>query len=163
MDVSVDRVPVDEAARRLGIKAESIRKRIYRGSLKADKEPDGRLMVYLDDTDEAHGQSTDEVRGHESGAVGGAENASARLIEHLEAEIEFQRRESERKDAIIMQLSQANAEQARTIRVLEAPREPPEATQRPQEAAQESPQGDVGVQDKEPAEPRPWWRRVFGG
>ena len=160
--MSVDRVPVDEAARRLGIKAESIRKRIYRGSLKADKEPDGRLMVYLDDTDEVHGQSADEVHGHESGAVGGEENASARLIEHLEAEIEFQRRESERKDAIIMQLSQANAEQARTLRELEAPREPSEVPQEPQEQAQEPAEDEAGVEDRGDVR-RPWWRRVFGG
>ena len=42
------RVTVEEAAQLLGIKEESVRKRVNRGKLRADKDEDGRLLVYVD-------------------------------------------------------------------------------------------------------------------
>ena len=47
-----NRVTVQEAARRLGVKDDAIRKRIQRGSLEHDKDPDGRVYVYLDATED---------------------------------------------------------------------------------------------------------------
>jgi hypothetical protein len=150
---------VVEAARQLGIKEESVRKRIYRGSLRADKEPDGSLMVYLDDVDNVQGPSTDEVHGHESGAI------KDELVDVLQGEIAHLRSESERKDAIIMQLSQATTEQARTIRELEAP-----AYEQSGSGADSSSQGtakgtDLPGQEGSSGEQtkRPFWRRWFGG
>jgi hypothetical protein len=85
------------------------------------------------------------------------------LVEVLRGEIAHLRRESERKDTIIMSLSQANAEQARTIREIEAPSEADERG---------SPEADEDEQDGGTPRPdapgaqegarRPWWRRVFG-
>ena len=58
-----DRVTVQEAARRLGIKDDAIRKRIQRGTLKHDKDADGRVYVYLDAThDAAHDAWRDTTR-----------------------------------------------------------------------------------------------------
>ena len=42
------RVTVEEAAQLLGIKEESVRKRVSRDKLRADKDEDGRLLVYVD-------------------------------------------------------------------------------------------------------------------
>ena len=43
-----DRITVQEAAKRLRVKDDAIRKRIQRGTLQHDKDPDGRVYVYLD-------------------------------------------------------------------------------------------------------------------
>jgi excisionase family DNA binding protein len=48
-----DRITVQEAARRLGVKDDAIRKRIQRGTLDHEKDPDGRVFVYLDATHDA--------------------------------------------------------------------------------------------------------------
>ena len=49
------RVTVAEAAARLGVKEQAIRKRIQRGTLAHDKDDDGRVYVYLDPEDRATG------------------------------------------------------------------------------------------------------------
>ena len=40
-----DRLTIQQAARRLGVKEDAIRKRVKRGSLEHDKDPDGRAYV----------------------------------------------------------------------------------------------------------------------
>ena len=44
----VDRLTIQEAARRLGISEGAVRKRVARDSLDNDKSEDGRVYVYLD-------------------------------------------------------------------------------------------------------------------
>jgi hypothetical protein len=140
-----ERVTVQEAARQLGITESAVRKRVQRGILRHDKEADGRLYVYLDTRD----TDRDEVR----------DNSYDMLVRRLENENEFLRRELERKDTILLNMTEA-------MKALSPP---------PQEAsseARESPQ--TGEEEPESAEPRsatvesqesvqrPWWRRVFG-
>ncbi len=67
----IDRVTVAEAAVRLGVKEQAIRKRIQRGSLAYDKDEDGRVHVYLDREDGA------------TGAGNGIDTSIARLVQHL--------------------------------------------------------------------------------
>ena len=50
------RVTVAEAAARLKVKEQAIRKRIQRGTLAHDKDEDGRVYVYLDPEDRATGE-----------------------------------------------------------------------------------------------------------
>ena len=50
MDATQDRVTIQEAARRLGVKEDSIRKRIQRGSLRHEKNKEGRVFVWVDTT-----------------------------------------------------------------------------------------------------------------
>lgn len=136
-----DRLTVQQAAKRLGITQDTIRSRIKRGTLRSVHEG-GRVYMLVGDqgaTDQP-GQPTDQ------------------LVEALRDEISHLRRESERKDTIIMSLSQSNAELSRTIRAIEAPEPAPprpgtptpaEANGGPQAAAQEP-------------ERVSWWRRIFG-
>lgn len=147
--VSMHRVTVEEAARRLGIEKESVRKRVYRGQLRSDKEPDGTLRVYLDSMDNVQGQSKDDVHGHEPSGV------KDELLASFQDQIEYLRRESERKDAIIMQMAQANATLAGRVPELEAPQVHEDRLQEPIEDSVE------GEEDSEP-ERKPWWQRVFG-
>lgn len=100
-----DRVTIQEAARRLGVSEGAVRKRVTRGTLEHDKEPDGRVCVYLD--------------------VGVDPNSST-LISRLEGEMEFLWDQVRRQQEII-------AQQAITMRQLTAgtPSEPPESPESP--------------------------------
>ena len=86
-----DRVTVQEAAKRLGVKDDAIRKRIQRGTLQHDKGLAGRVYVYLDDGGHANGNwGLDRV--HVA--------TQDTLLASLREQIDFLRDELERKDAI---------------------------------------------------------------
>jgi hypothetical protein len=133
---------VQEAARRLGITESAVRKRVQRRLLQHDKEPDGRLYVYLDTQDTYR----DEVR----------DSSYDMLVRRLENENEFLRRELERKDTILLNMTEA-------MKALSPP--PQEASSEAQESSvspgpthtptETSTGGQEGAR-------RPWWRRVLG-
>src|SRR5215216_5390016 len=163
----MDRVTVPEAAHILGIKEESVRKRISRGKLRADKDPEeGGLLVYVDGT-----QTVRDAYGDRSVPDEDEQPDLAReLIEELHSRIsslEYQlseERESRRRaDTIIAQLTQANAALAARVPELEAAEsyedgseEPAEATPTPAAPGQ----GTTGAQNG--SEHVSWWRRWFG-
>ena len=141
-----ERVTVQEAARQLGITESAVRKRVQRGLLEHDKETDGRLYVYLDTQDKVR----DKVR----------DSSYDMLVRRLENENEFLRRELERKDTILLNMTEA-------MKALSPP--PQEASSEPRESPQtveeepdraEPHSGAPGAQE---GVQRPWWRRVFGG
>ena len=141
-----ERVTVQEAARRLGITESAVRKRLQRGLLEHDKESDGRLYVYLD----TRAMGRDEVR----------DSSYDMLVRRLENENEFLRRELERKDTILLNMTEA-------MKALNPParEEPSEARESPemiedQWERTESRSSPGGAQE---GVRRPWWRRVFGG
>ena len=147
----VDRVSIQEAARRLGISEGAVRKRVTRGTLRHDKDPDGRVYVYLD----ASRQGVDDVQD------AGVDPNSTALISHLEDEIAYLRDENRRKDEIIMQ-------QALTMRQLTAgePQESRESPTPPPEAPAGTTPQPEREESEEPAQRPtsvPWWRRWFGG
>jgi hypothetical protein len=143
----VDRLTIQDAARRLGISEGAVRKRVARKSLKHDKDDDGRVYVYLDEGGR---------RGVDGGQDEGVDPNSNALISRLEGEVAFLRDQVRRQQEII-------AQQAVTMRQLTA-------------AASQEPSEEAETVDEEPqrAEPRPatggaqesvqrpWWRKVFG-
>ena len=146
----VDRLTIQEAARRLGISEGAVRKRVTRGSLKHEKEDDGRVYVYLD----AGGR-----RRVDDGQDEGVDPNSNALISQLRDEVVYLRDENRRKDEIIMQ-------QAMTMRQLTAApsQEPPGDAETVEEApdrAGPGPQSATGGAQE--GARRPWWRRVFRG
>jgi excisionase family DNA binding protein len=110
----VDRLTIQEAARRLGVSEGATRKRVSRGTLEHHKDEDGRVYVYLDD-------------GVDGGVDVGVDPNSNALISQLRDEVAYLRDENRRKDEIIMQ-------QATTMRQLTAapPQEPSEARESPE-------------------------------
>jgi excisionase family DNA binding protein len=142
----VDRLTIQEAARRLGVSEGAVRKRVTRGTLEHHKDEDGRVYVYLD-------------AGVDGGVDEGVDPNSNVLISQLRDEVAYLRDENRRKDEIIMQ-------QAMTMRQLTAaapreasePRESPETVEKEPERAEPRP---VTVESQESVQ-RPWWRRVFG-
>jgi hypothetical protein len=100
----VDRLTIQEAARRLGISEGAVRKRVARDSLTHDKDDDGRVYVYLD----AGGR-----RGVDGGQDEGVDPHSNALISRLESEVAFLRDQVQRQQEVI-------AQQAVTMRQLTA-------------------------------------------
>jgi excisionase family DNA binding protein len=141
----VDRLTIQEAARRLGVSEGAVRKRVTRGTLEHHKDEDGRVYVYLDDGVDTR---VDEGVYHNSNA----------LISQLRDEVAYLRDENRRKDEIIMQ-------QAMTMRQLTAAPQQPEATEaaetveeQPEEAEPHPASGEA----QESEQRRSWWRRIFG-
>jgi hypothetical protein len=116
----VDRLTIQEAARRLGISEGAVRKRVTRDSLEHEKDDDGRVYVYLD---------TGGRRGVDDGQDEGVDPNSSALIFRLESEVAFLRDQVHRQQEII-------AQQAVTMRQLTAasPQEAPEAPETVEEA-----------------------------
>jgi hypothetical protein len=89
-------VTVSEAAKILDISPEAVRARIKRGTLPKDKDPDGTVYVWLDaDQSRWDDDDTDDRTA-----------AQPLIVMRLENEVEFLRRELERKDAIIMNMTE---------------------------------------------------------
>jgi hypothetical protein len=138
----LDRVTVAEAARRLGVKEQAIRKRIARGTLQHDKAQDGRVYVYVD------AESEDEVQGIDT------RNDTYRdaLVDSLQDQNRFLREELARKDAILMNMTD-------TMRQLTAaPDDSREEAPESPEPRSGSPSPPEDADEPETATERPWWR-----
>jgi len=149
------RLTVQEAAEVLGTSVDAVRMRIRRGSIESEKDPDGRVHVWV------NGDSTEtklRLDGEPSALISAKDETIRVLSEQLESEREARRR----ADTIIAQLTQANAALAARVPELEPPREQPEASETAEEQqGRGEPHPDApGAQE---GTQRPWWRRVFGG
>jgi excisionase family DNA binding protein len=159
-----ERLTVAEAARRLGVSQDAVRKRIKRGSIRYERGEGGRVYVYLDASETE--QDTDRGR---------VQDHTAELIATLREQLE-QANERDRENRRII------AALTSRIPAIEAPASP-EATEQPSEAtpqpgrvepqpavegtqAQESHEmhmPEAGGGPREQPSARPWWRRLFGG
>src|SRR5215211_2358020 len=144
-DTAQDRVTIQEAARRLGVKEDAIRKRIQRGSMRHEKAKDGRVYVWADVTQDAT-QDTERTSQdtYQDTSLDERVGDLREQVSYLRRQLDEEREARRRADTIIAQLARANEEQARTIGELEAPASPeaPEAA----ETVEEEP---------EKVEPRP--------
>jgi hypothetical protein len=134
------RLDLRAAAEVLGTSVDAVRKRIARGTLESEKA-DGKVYVWLDDG--APRSDTDAL-------ISSKDETITVLREQLEAERENLRAERN-----------AHAEARRIIAGLveRVPAlEPPAETREPPETPSET----AGRSDDVPAEPRSWWRRIFG-
>jgi hypothetical protein len=119
---------IGEAARILGISTEAVRKRIKRGSLKAQKNGDGQWLVILDESRlaaVARDNGGDSVQVDASGVAttlnlvrssAAIEETLRDEVDVLRDEVSFLREEISRLDTIIMSLTQ-------NVKMLEAPRQ----------------------------------------
>jgi hypothetical protein len=144
----LDRLTVAEAADALIISQDAVRKRIARGTIPHDRDESGRVYVYLSLSETVRKTDQDTVQPDATKTVQDA------YIRSLEDQIAFLRRELERKDTILLNLTERIPE-------LEAPSEPRESPQTAEEQQgrgqphPDAPGTQEGVQS-------PWWRRVFG-
>ena len=170
-----DRVTVQEAARRLGVKDDAIRKRIQRGTLEREKGEDGRVYVYLEPSSAV---SKDELgrKAVWDASYDAFLSGLQDQVSYLRSVLQEERDARRRADTIIAQLTRANAALAQRVPELEAPRRHEVAAQGATEDAagmyEEDGTGDPRgtVRPRDTAEfpvrgslTRPWWRRAFGG
>jgi excisionase family DNA binding protein len=141
----LDRLTVAQAADTLGVSQDAVRKRIARGTIPHDRDESGRVYVYLSPSETIHKTDQDIEGGDATKTVQDA------YIHSLEDQIAFLRRELERKDAILLNLSSK-------IPQLEPPKSPETVEETPggAEPHSDAPGAQEGVR-------RPWWRRLIGG
>jgi hypothetical protein len=146
---------VKEAAEVLGTTVDAVRGRIRRGTLDSVKL-DGVVYVLLDSTNreqQSDQSETDEGDGRQlTGDQAGLAADQSELVGELRGQIDWLRREVERKDTIIMSLTQRIPE-------LEPP---PEQRDAPEMASPRSSEGTATGDAQEPAQRRSWWRQFFG-
>jgi hypothetical protein len=119
-------VTVDEAARHYGLTVDAIRKRVQRKKIPHEKDSAGRVRIILDEPETLQDESPDSTGQRAAQDVRGELIEELRdrvryLEKALDEEREARTEERRRHDTVLAQLSAANAEQARTIRELEAP------------------------------------------
>src|SRR5215212_6777798 len=150
-DEAQDRVTIQEAARRLGVKEDAIRKRIQRGSLRHEKTEEGRVFVWVDASQDAAqdaSQATSQAVSQDA-LLGAKDETIAALREQL-AQAHERDRENRR---IIAALTSR-------IPAIEAPQEVSESSETVEEQqGRGEPRPDApGAQE---GSQRPWWRRIF--
>jgi hypothetical protein len=144
----LDRLTVAQAADALNISQDAVRKRIARGTIPHDRGESGRVFVYLEPSETVH--KTDQDIKHDTAS----KTVQDAHIRSLEDQIAFLRRELERKDAILLNLTER-------IPQLEAPSEPresPQTVEEEPERAEPQPSTEVAQEGVR----RPWWRRIWG-
>jgi hypothetical protein len=176
------RMTVEEAARSIGIKEESVRKRIRRGKMRSEKDEAGRLYVYVDPSntvpDEPEDLYADRSVDESGGTARELIEAKNETIRILQGQLQEEREARRRADTIIARLTQADAVLAQWAPELEAPQTQEEAAERAAEGgAVKGVRGQNPTDDpRDSARPRdtaefpvrgsltrPWWRRIFGG
>ncbi len=144
---NLERVTVEEAARRLGVKEQAIRKRISRGTLPHDKDEDGRVYVYIVAGVE------DEVQGTDTRAYTHLEA----LVENLQDQNRFLREELMRRDAILMNMTETMRQFSAPSSLEESPRVSESGTEFAEGAG--SRPSTRGTETRE--ERRGFWSRLF--
>ena len=164
MGVSVvAKMTVEVAARSLGIKEESVRKRVRRGTIRSEKDAAGRLYVYVDSAETVRDGYRDEpqnpyaYRSEDEPAEATREIIEAKdeTIRILHHQLQEERDARRRTETIIAQLMQVNAAlAARGPELRSLPTEPSGIEGIAVTTAE-------GVQKS--SEPSSWWRRLLGG
>ncbi len=143
------RLTVREAAGVLGISVDAVRMRARRGTLQSDKEPDGRVYVYLngDSSETKH-----RLDGEPTALISAKDETIAVLREQLEAERAAHAEARRIIAGLIQRVPEIRPAASADPTAAESP-ERPGPTRTPNDA-HGGPHTGAG---------RPWWRRVFGG
>jgi hypothetical protein len=149
---------VEEAARNLGIKEESIRKRVRRGKMRSKKGEDGRLYVYVDNAETVREEPVDgfgdmyidRSADEPADTVRSVIESKDETIGILHAQLQEERAARKRADTIIAPLAQANVALATRAPELQVPLAEPLNGQETAGEAQLTPH------------PSSWWRRLLG-
>jgi hypothetical protein len=144
----LDRLTVAQAAEALNISQDAVRKRITRSTIPHDRDESGRVFVYLAPSETVHKTDQDIQQDAASKTVQDA------YIRSLENQIAFLQRELERKDGILLNLTER-------VPQLEAPSEARESPQTVEEEPERAEPRPATGEAQEVVQ-RPWWRRVFG-
>jgi excisionase family DNA binding protein len=140
------RLTVQEAAEVLGVTVDSVRGRIKRGTLTSIKGEAGTVYVLLEER-----VSSDQSPG-EFQLANDQPHDQSQLVDRMASEIEFLRGELQRKDAILLSMTEG-------LKALEAPSQPRES---PVSSSEDADNGTPPPEQQEPSQRRSWWREFFG-
>jgi hypothetical protein len=150
---------VNDAAAEMGLTVEAVRSRIKRGTLEKEKDPDGSVLVVVEEA-QGLGQTAQTRPGENHERLGDAQgddwaSAQALIITRLEDEVAFLRRQLEHRDHLLA----AALELAKAPALDEAPSEP-----RKSSVTSSEEQDNVGrLGDDQGQEKRSsWWQKLFG-
>jgi excisionase family DNA binding protein len=149
---SLDRITTTEAARRLGITEGAVRKRAQRGKIPHERDEDGRLWVWLSPRETSRDSSRDKPGPSRDTSQ---DDSSAILVSELRDRVHFLQRDLERKDAILLNMTEAMKAISPPTHEAETPSEAPGP---PESASEPVPSTETPSE----AERVPWWRRWFG-
>jgi len=172
----MDRVSVAEAARRLNISQDALYKRIKRGTIPWEKGEDDKTYVWIDEVD----RSTDRARQSTDRPFESSNYVSKdKLLSEMRARVSFLEEELQRKDAILLSLTQRIPGLEPPKASSSEPRESPETgseefygthvppmpdypAERPE--SEEHTLYGTSAQEAEDSLQRrsSWWRRFFG-
>ena len=143
-----------------------MRKSMARGTIRHFRE-DGRLYVYLDVFERSSKTVQDEEQADTSKMV--QDPGQDRYVAALEDQIQFLRRELERKDAILLRLTERIPELEASPVAPQAPETPPNVPEgtspRPDTVGAQTVTREPEGLDKQTEQTarRPWWLRWMGG
>ncbi len=141
-----ERLPVPEAAKRLGISEGALRQRINRGTIEHEKDGQGRVYVFVQDTHtEQHAEQYSDP---------------SMVVEILREQVEHLRRE-------LAEEREANRENRRLLAAALERIPELEPASEARESSENVGEGSGSTQQQAREEPqetssRPWWRRMFG-
>ena|SRR5215208_521871 len=135
---------IKSAAAILGTSEGAIRQRLRRGTLRSVRR-EGRVYAILD--------GTEQTDTHESSTL-------TSEVEVLREQVEWLRGEVQRKDAILLNMTEAM--KALSPPVQEASPDERESPQTVEEEPEKAEPHSATVEAQEGVQRRPWWRRVFG-
>ncbi len=144
--MALERLTVAQAATRLGVSQDAIRKRISRNTIDYDQDPDGRIHVYLDSSEIEQDKSSDA-------SIEKLVQVQHQEIEFLRRQLETRTEEIRRRDSIIAGLTQRIPE-------LEAPLEP-QPTLENTTQADPTPERPAGSQEVQRGAHKAWRRKVI--
>jgi hypothetical protein len=149
----LDRLSVPEAAQRLGVTQDAVRKRIHRDAISWEQDDDGRYYVHLYDTQDTTRNSSRATRQDTSRDT--LFEVMQDQIDTLKQEVTDWKEEARRKDHLLA----AALERIPAIEPpLDTPSEPREA---PVSDSEDAPNN---AREEESGEPRrSWWGRFFLG
>lgn len=158
-------VTVAQAAQLLGLSAEAVRSRVQRETL-ASTKVDGKVYVLLDpDQARQNNHLSEEQKADEGRPNEHLSGDQTEFVASLQEQVDWLRREVERKDTLLMTLMQRIPE-------LEGPSEPREEPATPSRdpsntrvhpQAQRPFSGERPFTEEEPPRRRSWWREFFFG
>jgi transposase-like protein len=154
----MERLSVAEAARRLGVSPEAVRKRIKRGTVEHDQDSEGLTYVYVEVDNPVGNPSPDTV----------VNPHLERLLQNQEREIEYLRGQLGAERAAHGETRRIVAGLVQRIPELEAPPQSAPEAQTVAESASGGESGEeawetrTGPQSMDARERVPWWRKLFG-
>ena len=143
------RLDVKQAAQILGISTDAVHKRAKRGTLKSEKDEDGRVFVWLYTEDNDYTKDSQAVQ--------------PLLAARLESENEFLRQELERRSSELAEMRRIVAGLVQRIPELEPANTSPDTRESPTTPSEGHGKGQEEYTTNHEEPHRSWWVRFFFG